>query len=91
MQQPENPVACNPLQDNEGRSENSAAGERGDAYGSSVTADDAGHLMQNGAAKGAPSSSKDASDTRGTFRPYATDLSLQVWHVLHVWERRAFK
>ncbi|BDA44417.1 hypothetical protein COCOBI_05-6010 [Coccomyxa sp. Obi] len=65
------------IQDKEGRSENSAAGARGYTYSSSGAADDAGHLMQNGAAKGALSYSKHASDTGGSFRPYATDLSLQ--------------
>ncbi len=75
----------NPLQDGEGRSENSAAEARGYTHSSSGAAHDAGHLMQNGVGKRAPSFSKDASDTEGTFRPYATDLSLQVWHPLHRW------
>ena len=81
-------MLVNPLQDAEGRSENSANGARCHTSGSSVAADDAGHLMQNRAAKGTPSSSKAAIET---FRPYATDLSLQVWGNRCSTKRRASK
>ena len=49
---------------------------------SSVHGDNAGHVLQNGARSDAGALSKEQYDDTGTesgaFRPYATDLSLQV-------------
>lgn len=70
------------LQDDEGRP--SSAAQRSDFTDSSAGRDgrNAGHVMHNEAGYGAAvlrqEQDEDAQTDSGTFRPYATDMSLQV-------------
>lgn len=70
-----------PLQDDEGRP--SSAAQRSDfTDSSSGDGRNAGHVIHNGAGYGAAvhrqEQDEDAQTGSGTFRPYATDMSLQV-------------